>query len=79
MFFAVLSLEMCSFFCLFLFPLDVLYFHSCGIVGIMMVMIKLAHLLLFMYAECELGGLKWHSMEGPIMSVKAVLSAHLTP
>lgn len=33
--FAVPVLEMC---------LDVLYFHSCGIVGIMMVMIKLAHL-----------------------------------
>lgn len=32
--FAVPVLEMC---------LDVLYFHSCGIVGIMMVMIKLAH------------------------------------
>lgn len=28
--------------------LDVLYFHSCGIVGIMMVMVKLAHPLLFM-------------------------------
>lgn len=37
---AVLVLEML---------LDVLlYFHSCGIVGIMMVAIKLAHLLLFM-------------------------------
>lgn len=27
---------------------DVLYFHSCGIVGIMMVMVKLATFLLFM-------------------------------
>lgn len=57
--FAVPVLEMC---------LDVLYFHSCGIVGIMMVMIKLAHLcavllclfiiILFfkLYVECELWG-----------------------
>lgn len=61
--FAVPVLEMC---------LDVLYFHSCGIVGIMMVKIKLAHLcavllclfilvffVLFflLYVECELRGL----------------------
>lgn len=38
---AVLELKM--------FVLDILlYFHSCGIVGIMMVVIKSAHILLFM-------------------------------
>ena len=45
--------------------LDVLYFHSCGIVGIMMVMVKLAHLFAVyeLYVECELWVFIWHSEE----------------
>lgn len=69
----------CSFQCLFLsfqyshmslavlvleMFLDVLYFHSCGIVGIMMVMIKLAHLCC-LWIVCWMWalGFIWHSEE----------------
>lgn len=63
--------------------LDVLYFHSCGIVGIMMVMIKLAHLFAVYVCLNVSCGLIWHSEEktdeGPITCVNAVVSIHWTP
>lgn len=58
--------------------LDVLYFHSCGIVGIMMVMIKLAHLFAVYVCLNVSCGLIWHSEEktdeGPITCVNAMVS-----
>lgn len=58
--------------------LDVLYFHSCGIVGIMMVMIKLAHLFAVYVCLNVSCGLILHSEEktdeGPITCVNAMVS-----
>lgn len=69
--------------------LDVLYFHSCGIVGIMMVKIKLAHLCC-LWIVCWMWalGFVWQSEEktqymnsswGPVLCENAVVSAHWTP
>lgn len=69
--------------------LVVLYFHSCGIVGIMMVMIKLAHLCC-LWIVCWMWalGFVWHSEEktqymnsrrGPVLRENAVVSPHSPP
>lgn len=60
---------------------DVLYFHSCGIVGIMMVMVKLAHLFAVyeLYVECELWvscGIMKRRLHTIIICENAVVSSH---